>query len=377
MPKASRRILIATLFFLSLAGCAEKETEIAPPESRPVKIYTVAGGTGSAIRQFPARVDASKRAELGFRVPGQLAEIFIREGDLVQEGQLLARLDPTDYKIQLEDRQATFDNAQQNFTRAKELIDDGNISRLDYDSMEANSRTTTAALNKARKDLEYTEMKAPFSGRIAQRLVENFEDVLGKQPVFYLQDVGVLDVIIDLPESLVRQIRGSGGSKLPDKPSDEKDIHASVSFNTKAHTRFPLVMKEVATNADSETQTYKVSFSMESPKNFTVLPGMTAQVEVDFSNALTIDTSKWVPVRAVQADSGLNPHVWLLEPNSMTVTSKPVSLGRMSGDLIEISDGLEGGEEIVSVGAPYLSEGMKVTRMLQTEQAQPRADDPA
>ena len=49
----------------------------------------------------------------------------------------------------------------------------------------------------------------------------------------------------------------------------------------------------------------------------------------------------------------------------------------MSGDLIEISDGLEGGEEIVSVGAPYLSEGMKVTRMLQTEQAQPRADDPA
>ena len=116
---------------------------------------------------------------------------------------------------------------------------------------------------------------------------------------------------------------------------------------------------------------------MESPRDFTVLPGMTAQVEVDFSGAITTDTSKWVPVRAVQADSGLNPRVWLLEPTSMTVTSKPVSLGRMSGDLIEISDGLDGGEEIVSVGAPYLSEGMKVTRMLQTEQAQPRADDPA
>ncbi|MEH6568843.1 MAG: efflux RND transporter periplasmic adaptor subunit [Halioglobus sp.] len=377
MSKFYRHIFYCVLFCATLISCAEKEAAISPPDSRPVKIYTVAGGKGSAVRQFPARVDASRRAELAFRVPGQLQEILIREGDLVEKGQLLARLDPTDYKIQLEDRQATYDNAEQNFTRAKELVVDGNISRLDYDRMEANSRTATAALNQASKNLEYTEMHAPFSGRIAQRLVENFEDVLGKQAVFYLQDVGTLDVVINLPESLVRQLKGSMGNDLPENPRNEKNIQATVSFNDKADVRFPLAIKEVATNADSETQTYKVSFSMESPRNFTVLPGMTAQVEVDFSAVITTDTSKWIPVRAVQADSGLNPRVWLLEPTSMTVISKPVSLGRMSGDLIEISDGLEGGEEIVSVGAPYLSEGMKVTRMLQTEQAQPRADDPA
>ena len=61
----------------------------------------------------------------------------------------------------------------------------------------------------------------------------------------------------------------------------------------------------------------------------------------------------------------------------MTVSSRSVSIGRMSGSMIEITDGLEGGEEIVSVGAPYLAEGMRVTRMAETEQAVPRAGDPS
>jgi multidrug efflux pump subunit AcrA (membrane-fusion protein) len=69
--------------------------------------------------------------------------------------------------------------------------------------------------------------------------------------------------------------------------------------------------------------------------------------------------------------------VWVLDSDSITVSSQAVVIGRMSGRMVEVTDGLNGGEEIVSVGAPYLAEGMKVTRMAQTEQAQPRADDPA
>ena len=65
----------------------------------------------------------------------------VREGEEVEQGQVLARLDPTDFRITLEDRQATFDNAERNFTRAQELIKDGNISKLDYDRMEADFRS--------------------------------------------------------------------------------------------------------------------------------------------------------------------------------------------------------------------------------------------
>ncbi|MEM1113392.1 MAG: efflux RND transporter periplasmic adaptor subunit [Pseudomonadota bacterium] len=376
-PKALSATALVTVM---LAGCGAEAPPLAPPESRPVKIYQVSGGAGSAVRDFPARVDAAQRADLSFRVAGQLQEILVREGDLVEQGQLVARLDPTDFSIVLEDRQATFDNAERNFERGKQLVSEGAISRTDYDTMEANYRTATAALTAAKKDVEYTELRAPFPGRIAQRLVENFEEVLAKQSVFFLTNINQLDVLIDMPESMVRKVRG--GNDSIDNTRDAADgdpslFNAWVSFQDRPGVSFPLRIKELATRADEQTQTYRVTFTMSAPKDFTVLPGMTAQVEVDFSQVLATDTSKWVPTRAVQADSGLKARVWVLDGDSMTVNSQPVEIGRMSGSLVEVMSGLDGGEEIVAVGAPYLAEGMKVTRMAQSEQAVPRADDPA
>jgi RND family efflux transporter MFP subunit len=379
MMKPSHLVVFLITPLVFLTACASDEEVIAAPQSRPVKVFTVAGGSADGVRRFPARIDASQRAELAFRVSGQLQQILVREGDLVEKDQLVANLDPTDYQITLDDRQATYDNAQSNFLRGKELVGDGNISRSHFDRMEASFRTATAALSQAQKDLEYTELKAPFAGRIAQRRFENFEEVLAKQTVFHLQDIGSLDVLIDLPESLVRSIKASETADSPTAKAVERgsNISAWVSFDDRAGTQFPLKVKEVATKADEQTQTYKVTFTMDSPKNFTVLPGMTAQVQLDLSSITVKDTSSWIPARAVQADSGLAPRVWLLDGESMTVSSREVQIGRMSGSSIEIIGGLEGGEEIIAVGAPYLSEGMQVTRMPDREQAVPRADDPA
>jgi RND family efflux transporter MFP subunit len=376
MYRSAGTLTLACLATLFLSACTKEEAPVGPPASRPVKVFTVEGGSAAAIRRFPARVDASQRAELSFRVSGQLAEIKVREGDMVQQGDLVARLDPTDYEIVLEDRTATFDNAQRNFARGKELIVDGNISRRDYDRMEADFRTATAALNAAKKDMDYTEMRAPFDGRIAQRVVENFEEVLAKQTVFFLQDVGFLDVIIDLSESLIRSLRANSAHQQRDIDR-EPAITAVVGFEDRPGASFPLTIKEIATRANDETQTYPVTFTMRAPEDFTVLPGMTAQVEVDFSKIIVNDAAKWVPARAVQADGSLSPRVWVLDSDSMTVSSQAVVIGRMSGSMVQVTDGLNGGEEIVSVGSPYLAEGMKVTRMAQTEQAQPRADDPS
>ena len=103
---------------------------------------------------------------------------------------------------------------------------------------------------------------------------------------------------------------------------------------------------------------------------------MTADVVLDLTAAVDKEAVKWVPARAVQADSGLEPRVWVLDPDSMTVSSRTVEVGRMSGRSIQVFEGLEGGEEIVAVGAAYLAEGMRVTRMLETEQAVPRESDP-
>ena len=131
----------------------------------------------------------------------------------------------------------------------------------------------------------------------------------------------------------------------------------------------------MATRADAATQTYRVTFSMPPPKAFTVLPGMTADVAVDFSPLLSGDQVFWLPAQAVQADASLAPQVWVYDSASGTVSARPVETGRLADDRIQVTSGLAGGEEIVAVGAPYLSEGMRVRPLPQLEQAEPRPGD--
>jgi RND family efflux transporter MFP subunit len=355
-----------------LTACGEAPAPAAGPVSRPVKLFTVDSAMSDAIRRFPATIEASTQAELAFRVPGRLQELPIREGDIVEDGELVARLDPTDYEIALEDRQASFDNASRNFRRAQELVGDGNISRLDFDRMEAEFRSARAALAQAKTNLGYTELRAPFTGRIARREVENFEEVLAKQTIAHLQDTDELDVIIALPESVVRSVSSAAPEEISTTSATQSsaaEVRALVSFEDHADIRYALDLKEIATRADKDTQTFRVTFSMPQPEEFTVLPGMTAEVELDFTGMLNETASTWVPARAVQADAELGPRVWVLDPDSMTVSSRPVEAGRLAGDMIEILTGLAGGEEIVAAGAAYLSERMAVTRMANGEQA--------
>jgi len=370
------RVLAILVCVALVCACSESEDVATPPGPRPVKLFRVEDNIGEVLRRFPASIDASQRAELSFRVSGRLLELPVREGDVIAEGQMIARLDPTDYQLAVDDRQAVFDNTQRNFERARELIEDGNISRLDFDRMEADFRSARAALEQAQANLGYTSLKAPFAGRIARRDVENFEDVMAKQAIAYLQDMAQLDVIIGMPESVVRSLRGGPPediSAVNAAQTEAGEVEALVSFDDRPEVSYALELSELATRADPDTQTYRVVFTMPQPDEFTVLPGMTAQVELDLSRYVTASSATWVPVRAVQADAELNSRVWILDSDSMQVHSRAVDVGRVSGDSIEVLNGLTGGEEVVAAGAAYLAEGMAVTRFQTGEQAMPRS----
>ncbi|MEP5765890.1 MAG: efflux RND transporter periplasmic adaptor subunit [Halieaceae bacterium] len=369
--KAAAACLSAMLF---ITACAE-EDELRPMPVRPVKTFTVGGADASAQRRFPGVIEASQRADVSFRLPGTLQEILVNEGEVVEKDQLLARLDPTDFKLRLENQQAKFDNSSRNFKRAESLVTKGAISRMDYDRMEAEYRSLSATLKQAKQDLDYTQLRAPFDGVIASRAVDNFQDVLAKQTIFRLQNIDQLDVRISVPENLIggfrartrTQAEGSEGSAV---------INALAYFEARPEDALRLQFKELATKADQQTQTFRVTFTMPAPEEFLVLPGMTVNVGIDFPASGKLSSAMWVPLYAVQADSALGNRVWILDPATMTVSSQSVKVAEVSGDFIQVVSGLEGGEEIVSIGADYLAEGMKVSRMRQREQAAPRADDP-
>jgi len=322
-------------------------------------------GASGGVRHFPARIDSLQKAEVSFRVPGKIREILVTEGQQVKKGQVLARLDDTDYRIVLKDRQAAYDRARKDFERARELIKKGYISRTDYDKLEANYKSAEAAFKAARQDLSYTELKAPFDGTVARRYVQQFEEVQARQPVFALSDTSSLKVVFDVPENIIQSIRHG---------TDRKPVEVWASFDTLPEKRYRLSFLEAATRADPQTQTFEVTFTMPRPSELNVLPGMTASVTVDLSRILLQGAHQMLPLTAVTANAALEPIVWIVD-DQLKVHARKVELGELRGAEVEITGGLTAGSRVVVAGTPYLAEGMKVRLLPEVEQAEPRPDD--
>ena len=93
---------------------------------------------------------------------------------MVKQGDVVAKLDPTDFQIAVDNKQATFTRAEKDYERGKKLVKEGHISKRDFDGLEATFLSTRAEFNLAKQQLDYTELKAPFDGVIARRHIQSF-----------------------------------------------------------------------------------------------------------------------------------------------------------------------------------------------------------
>ena len=343
--------LVASFF---LSACEEPaQTFVA--SSRPVKTIIIDAQFTDEIRTFPAEVDAIQKADISFRVNGKIQNIFVKEGDDVIKGQLLAELDPTDFEITLKDRKASYNTAKANYDRAKDLVAKGAISKVDHDNIRAKFHTAKANLASAEQDLIYTKLKANFNGQIAKRYVENFEEVIFSKKIFALEDVSSLKIIVDVPENIMIAV---------DKERERK-LYAKFD---NIDQQFPLTFREASTKADPSTKTFKVTMQMPAVERFNILPGMTGTV---FAEMFPIESNSEkpvsLPVSAVISDSKKQATVWVVDEKTMTVKPKKVTAGLLTGNDIQVS-GLNPGERVVIAGASFLREKMKVTLLETGEQ---------
>lgn len=354
------KIVLLTLATTSLWGCSKEEEVTKAPVIRPVKTIVIEDEQLGSNRSFPGRVDAVQRAQVSFRVSGKLMKIHVKEGQSVKKGDLLAELEPTDYQITLNKQQANYNKANADYTRGKELVKDGYISRTQFDKLEADYSTAKGNLEQAQQDLENTKLVASFAGIIAKRYVDNFEEVQAKQEIFNLSDVSQVEVKIDVPERIMSQSR------------EQKDkLRAFASFGDAAEQRFPLTLKEVATKADSQTQTFEVTFVMEQPEQFTLLPGMTANVEIKIPSDTSLNKYILLPSTAVKGSSEMKPTVFIVDLESKKLLAKEVKVAGMVGGNIKVTEGLEIGDRVVIAGISFMREGEEVSLMEQVEQADP------
>jgi RND family efflux transporter MFP subunit len=348
---AAALLVVAAL--LALAGCGKKEESEPVEVVRPVKTTVVRGFT-EGEQTFPGRVDAGRKLIMSFRVPGRIIALPAKKGEAVEKGQLIARLDPRDYEIAVEEAKATYQRAEADFERYKRLYEADAVPLADLDQRRSERDVARAKLDEAEKNLGYAQLRAPFSGMIGNRYVENFMDVQAQQEIVDLNDTSTVEVKIDLAENVVAAIR---------QFSKELDVKAFAEFDAAQGRRYELKLKELAARADPQTQTFQVTYVMPQPGDITLLPGMTALVRLVLSikPGAKIDVPISVPAIAVVTSPAGDKVVWVVNPDDMTVHTRKVTVGSTRGtNAIEILDGLEGGEHVVVAGLKQLREGMKV-----------------
>jgi len=350
------------LLLLGLLSCSKDEgPQVKPDVVRPAKIVSVGHG-GNGIRSFPAEVKAADRSELAFRVAGELRQLPVKAGDQVKQGQLLAQLDQTDYKLRLDDRKAKYTLAKAQYERADKLVKDRLIPVSDYDKAKSSFLGAQADLNLAEQDMEYTTLRAPYDGRISRVMVKNFENVPQKQTIMVIQTEGFVDLEIYVPEDIIARARM--------RPAEQRQP-VDVKFDQYPDKTFKAFLKEFDTEADLKTQAYRVLLTMKAPEEVKLMPGMSATVSADARRVMGKDADQIVlPVEAVFAaeDQPVNSderYVWKYDPATQQVSRTAVEVGELTSSGILITSGLSPGEEVVAAGVHFLKEGQKVRPMVK------------
>lgn len=341
----------------SISACQNTEISSANEQQelvRPAKIVAVISSGLNFTRSYPGTLEAAEKAELAFRVSGQVSSLPAQAGLRVKKGQVLARLDDSDYRNSFDERKARFDLAKIQHKQAEKLLKQKLSSRLKFDQSAAELKTAQAALDQARSNLDYTELHAPFEGIVARVDIQNFQTVQAMLPIIKLQNDSSLDIRFSVPETIISRLR-----RVED-PKIIKSICGDVSFSAHPDRTFKACHKEHESVPDPVTRNYSALFSLVSISELVLLPGMTASIEIDFTPFLADQDAEilFVPIESVFEQDG-NQWVWKVDADSRA-QKQQIEAGRFENDLLEIRQGLGTQDKIIAAGVSFIREGLQV-----------------
>lgn len=357
--EASRRVELA----FQVAGVI---TELPVKEGQNV----AAGDVIAQLRtdEFQARLEAIKgrldraRAELQTALAGERPEERLRREADVRSARARLANAQTEYeryarllpgraisRAQYEQAETAVQVAEESYQVSLQILEKAGMAREEVVlARRADLRGLEGQVVEAQLQLDDCTLRAPFDGVIAQRFVEQGENVQAKQRVVRFQDVDEIEIILDVPESIMAaDIRTA------------EIVSMVARFTGAPGLEFPVTIREIAQSADPVTQTFQVRVVMEAPEGIRVLPGMTATVTASYRRAAVLGNRILAPVTAVSKDASGRQVAWVLDEKGK-VTPRVVKLGEMSGGQVEILEGLEPGQRIASAGTSFLREGMKV-----------------
>ena len=341
----------------ALASCDDPAASAAAKPPRPVQTQRVVFAPADENREFPGVVRARYETDLGFRVAGKIVVRLVDAGDRVRIGDVVARLDPRDLQLQVESAEAELTAAMSNLaqaaadelryqnlrTRGYAAVSDYERKKAAKDEAEGRMERAQRALDLARNQLAYGELKADADGAITATLAEPGQVVALGQPVVRLAHRGEMEAAVALPETALGEARRG---------------NASVRLWSGPDRRFTARLRELAPQADAATRTYAARFTIENPDDSVAL-GMTATVVL--SRPANTMVAK-VPLAAI-LNRGAGPTVYRIDDAGL-LERRPVTVSSFNEVAALITSGLEDGDEIVTLGVQMLEAGQKVRAIL-------------
>ena len=352
---------ISTTVIISILTISCQKKEEIKEVVRPVRYQQVFATGGSRVRTFSGTVRAGQESKLSFKVAGTVRKIAVEVGDNVRAGSIIAELDPKDYVLQVQEAEASLAqakaqerNARANYDRVRALYENNNASPNDLDAARSGAESAKAQVSSIEKRLElaklqldYTKLTARVNGAIADVNIEANENVGVGKTVAVLTSGTNLEVNVGIPEILISQIK--------------EGVKVTVMFDAIPGTKIPATVTEVGVTTLDNASTYLVTVRLDEQSS-DIRSGMAAEAAFTFEAAGPARERILVPPVSVGEDrEGRFAYVVNPTEEGFGITEKrTVSVGEFTEDGLEIIEGLQDGDLLVTAGVNRIEDGLRV-----------------
>jgi len=347
---------LALSAMLVISGCSSGSKTVQETEETavPVTVAEAYRGSVEVTGSFTGVVEPETVVDVVHKTGGKVSEVRVKDGDKVQAGDLLIRLDSTEFSAQVAQAEATLQVIQVQLESAADSLEDTRIlyeedivslqkfeqAETQYKVLEAQAAQAEATLQLVRTQLDDTQITAPIGGTVSGVTINSGEMLSPGIPVVTINKLDTMEVLVKLTEKDVGRV--SVGQK----------VDVLVSAVCSEPLEGEIVM--VSPVADFQTKTYRMKTAL-SNEDGRLKAGMTAAIEL----AVAVEKDTVVlPVEAVVTQQG--EHVVYVVEEGLA-RCRPVSLGLESGTTVSVLEGVEPGEQVVVSGQHYLQDGSKVT----------------
>jgi RND family efflux transporter MFP subunit len=346
MDSLVKWIILGTLGITSLiiSSCStETQSKNVTDEDStaaiPVEVATANSGDISAYYSSTATLEADEEATVVAKVRGIVEELNVEEGDMVQAGDVLAQLEDEQLALEAERDKATMDRLKNELNRKEELYNKNLISAQEFENAKYEYQAQKSAYELAQLQVKYSQIRAPINGVISDRMIKVGNMISTDQEVFHITDFDPLLAVLNVPEHEMNKL--------------QKGQSALIQVDAVSGETFEGRVLRISPTVNPETGTFEVTVSIKDESR-QLKPGMFGRVRIVYD---TRQNALMVPKNAVMNEDGISS-VYVI--NNQLAFRKSIRTGYVNGSNIEVIEGLNPADTVVTIGQNSLQDSAMV-----------------